>query len=187
MTDNNNTLSSDRCVRSGAVRVWDGLIRLFHWSLVTLFAIAYFSGDQWDTLHDWVGYAIVALVILRVFWGFAGSEHARFADFVRGPVTTMRFLVDSLRLRAQRHLGHNPAGGAMVVTLLVTITVISVSGVMMDMDKFWGEQWVEDLHVMAVKVTLVLVALHIAGVLLASFEHKENLIKSMFTGWKKSG
>jgi len=186
MTDLSKPLTSDRLVRSGAVRVWDRLVRAFHWSLLILFVIAYVSGDRWDDLHDWVGYFIAALVSVRILWGFIGSKHARFKDFIRGPRTTLLFLMDSLRLRAQRYLGHNPAGGAMVITLLTTITVISISGEMMHMDKFWGEQWVEDVHVTAVNVTLVLVALHIAGVLLASYEHKENLIKSMITGWKKT-
>lgn len=186
MTDSGHTDTADRPVRSGAVLIWDRAVRVFHWSLVTLFVVAYVSGDRWDTAHEWVGYVIAALVAFRVLWGFAGSEHARFSDFIHGPVTTLRFLQDSVRMRAQRYLGHNPAGGAMIIALLLVIAVIALSGVMMDMDRFWGEQWVEDVHVMTVNFTLVLIALHVVGVLFASLEHRENLIKSMITGWKRS-
>lgn len=116
--------------------------------------------------------------------GVLGTRHARFTDFIYSPRTVAGFLRDSLTMKAKRYLGHNPAGGAMVIALLATIAVICATGYMMTMDPFWGEEWVEDVHKLAVNATLALIALHVIGVIFASFEHKENLPRSMITGWK---
>jgi cytochrome b len=88
-------------------------------------------------------------------------------------------------MRAKRYVGHNPAGGAMVLALLLMLLTICGSGVVMTMDRFWGVKWIETVHETATYATLGLIALHVAGVILASVEHKENLIKSMFTGRKR--
>lgn len=166
------------------VRVWDPLIRIFHWSLLTAFVAAYVTGDDWEKLHIKIGYVVIGLIAFRLVWGLIGSTHARFTDFVYHPSTIIAFLRDSVALKAKRYLGHNPAGGAMVIALLVTLSAIGATGYMMTLDAFWGAEWVEDLHEAFVTFSLVLIALHVAGVLLASFEHKENLVKSMFTGRK---
>ncbi len=129
---------------------------------------------------------IAALVALRIVWGFVGPRHARFRDFLRRPRVVMTFLMESLRLRAPRHLGHNPAGGAMIVALLATLAVIVGSGMAMTSDAFWGVGWVEELHEAAAYSALALVALHVAGVVLASFEHGENLVAAMVTGRKRA-
>lgn len=168
-----------------SVPVWDPFVRIFHWSLVTLFVVCYVTGDEWGDLHEAAGYVVAGLLVSRVLWGLVGPKHARFADFVRSPATVLAFLRDTLRLKAPRYIGHNPAGGAMVLALIATIGVICGTGVMMGMDAFWGEQWVEDLHVGATWVTIGLVVLHVAGVLLASIEHRENLVRSMFNGRKR--
>ncbi len=168
------------------VRVWDPFVRIFHWSLVILFAFAFLTADEWDNAHEFTGYAVAALVALRIVWGLFGTRHARFASFVKGPATTAGFLRDSVMLRARRYLGHNPAGGAMVLALLVAIAVISATGWMMTLDAFWGLEWVEEAHEVAVYGTLGLIALHVGGVVLASVEHRENLVRAMFTGTKRA-
>jgi cytochrome b len=167
------------------VRVWDPFVRIFHWSLVALFIVAFATGDEIERLHIAAGYAIAALVALRVVWGFIGPRHARFGDFVRGPAATLDYLRQSVRGRAPRFLGHNPAGGLMTLALLGMLVAISVTGIMMTSDAFWGAQWVEDLHEALVYITLGLIALHVAGVVLASYEHGENLVKAMITGRKR--
>jgi cytochrome b len=167
------------------VKVWDPLVRIFHWSLVGLFAFSYFTGDEWKKAHVYSGYAIIGLIAIRVIWGLVGSRHARFADFIYSPRTVLTFLVDTMRMRAKRYLGHNPAGGMMVVALLLTVSAIATTGYMMTTDAFWGIEWVEDVHEGAVNVALGLVALHILGVILASLEHRENLVRSMLTGRKR--
>jgi len=167
------------------VAVWDPLVRLFHWSLVVAFVAAWASGEEWRQFHEAAGYAIVALVAIRVVWGFLGTKHARFSDFVTRPGAVLAYLRDTARLRAKRYLGHNPAGGAMVVALLVLLAVICGSGILMTTDAFWGVEWVEEAHELAVDATLVLIAVHILGVLVASLEHRENLVAAMFTGLKR--
>ena len=168
------------------VRVWDPLVRIFHWSLVPLFTFAFVTADEWDSAHETAGYAIAALVAIRIIWGLLGSRHARFSDFVRGPSAVARFLKDSASLQAKRHIGHNPAGGAMVLALLFSIGVIAATGFMMTTDTYWGVEWVEDVHELIVYGTLGLIALHVGGVIFASFEHRENLVKSMVTGRKRA-
>jgi cytochrome b len=178
---------SDRKSRSDLVSVWDPFVRIFHWSLIALFLFAYFTGNTWDQPHEWAGYTIGGLVACRVLWGFIGSTHARFSDFAYRPAVVLSFLRDSLQLRGKRFLGHNPAGGAMVIALLSSITVICFTGHLMTTDRFWGVSWVETAHEIFVNMTLGLIVLHIAGVVLASVEHKENLVKSMVTGLKRKG
>ncbi len=168
------------------VRVWDPFVRIFHWGLVGLFVLAFMTGDEIEGLHIAAGYGIVALLVLRVAWGFVGPRHARFADFVRPPRAVLGHLRDMARRRAPRHLGHNPAGGAMVLALLAMLAAISATGIMMTTDAFWGAQWVEDLHEALVNVTLGLIILHLLGVAFASFAHGENLVRAMFTGRKRA-
>ena len=167
------------------IEIWDPLVRLFHWSLVGLFAFAFFTGEDWGYAHLVAGYGVAGLVAVRVIWGFVGPRHARFTDFVYRPSTVIGHLRDMVRLRARRYRGHSPAGGAMVIALLVMIALISLTGYMMTSEALWGDRWVEDLHEALVNLTVVLVALHIAGVVFASFEHGENLLKAMITGRKR--
>ncbi len=169
------------------VRVWDPFVRIFHWSLVVLFLVAFATGDEMERLHLAAGYAIAGLVLLRLIWGFVGSRHARFSDFVRTPREVSRYVRAAVRMREPRYLGHNPAGGVMILALLAMLVGISATGFMMTTDAFWGAQWVEDLHEALVYVTLGLVGLHVAGVILTSIEHGENLVKAMITGRKRAG
>lgn len=168
------------------IKVWDRFVRVFHWSVVGLFILAFATQDSYETVHQAAGYAIMALVALRVVWGLIGPEHARFRSFLRSPRTVAAFLFDTARMRARRYIGHNPAGGLMVVALLVMLAVITATGAMQTMDAFWGQKWVEKLHEGAVYATLGLIGLHLLGVLIASIEHGENLVRSMITGTKRA-
>ena len=132
-------------------------------------------------------------------WGFVGSEHARFSDFVYRPSVVLRYLVDTVRFRAKRYLGHSPGGGAMVVALLVALLATTVSGLMVyGADQHAGpmaswmagvsdqaEHALEEVHETLANVTLALVLLHVIGVAVASLSHRENLVRSMFTGHKR--
>lgn len=168
------------------VKVWDIFVRLFHWSLVITFATAWYTGGIWDQPHLAAGYLVLALILARIIWGFVGSRYALFSDFVYPPRIIFRYMRDMAHLRAPRYLGHNPAGGAMVIALLTMLLVLCLTGIMMTTDAFWGVEWVDNLHATASNIALVLVALHVGGVVFASIEHGENLVRAMFTGFKRS-
>lgn len=172
--------------RARTVGVWDLFVRIFHWSLVGLFAVAFATGDEIEWLHIRIGYAIAALIALRIVWGFVGSRYARFSNFVRSPRSVAAYLLQAAQSRAPRYLGHNPAGGAMIVALLVMITGLAATGFAMTTDAFWGAKWVEHLHEALAYATLGLVVLHIAGVVFSSLEHGENLVRAMVTGRKRA-
>lgn len=172
-------------IADATVPVWDPLVRVFHWSLVTLFVIAWITGDEVRQLHEMAGYAIAALIAVRIVWGVAGSTHARFSDFLYRPSVVVSYLVAAIRFRSKRYLGHNPAGGAMVIALLTMVSLICASGFTMTTDAFWGVRWVKEAHEIAVNLTLVLIGLHLAGVGAASLEHRENLVRAMITGRKR--
>lgn len=167
------------------VKVWDPFVRIFHWGLVGLFAVAFVTGDETEWLHLAAGYAIAALVAARIVWGFVGPQTARFSDFVKGPGTVMSYLKQSVRLEAPRTLGHNPAGGAMIVLLLAVLVGLSVTGHLMTLDAYWGSEALEEVHEALANFALFLVGLHVLGVIAASLEHGENLVKAMITGRKR--
>ncbi len=171
-------------------------MRVFHWTLVVAFTVAYLTEDDLLTVHVWAGYVVGALVLARVVWGFLGPEHARFSDFVYAPATTFRYLRDLLRFGAERHLGHSPAGGAMVVALLLLLAATVVTGLVVYggdqqagplaglVSETTGEAW-EEVHEVIANVTLAFVLAHIAAVIFASFAFRENLPRAMITGYKR--
>ncbi|MFO1171935.1 MAG: cytochrome b/b6 domain-containing protein [Hyphomicrobiaceae bacterium] len=170
------------------VKVWDPFVRVFHWSLVASFAVAFLVSEERDlrTLHLWAGYAAAALVTLRIVWGLLGTRYARFSQFVHGPRRVLGYAVEVARGQEARHIGHNPAGGAMVVALLLAMLGLSLTGYLMTTDQFWGSEPMEEAHELLANGMLVLVALHIAGVVLESVRHRESLIKAMVTGRKRA-
>lgn len=175
--------TAGRGTRSATVPVWDAAVRLFHWSLVA--AIAYeFVAEAGTFAHEALGYGALSLVGFRILWGFIGGPHARFSDFVKGPFTTLSYLKDILAGHPRRYLGHNPAGAAMVLALLAAVAATGGTGWLMTTDAFWGEAWIEELHETFAYGTLALVGAHVAGVVLASVQHRENLVRSMITGRK---
>lgn len=165
--------------------VWDVLVRLFHWTLVVAFATAWATADEWQRVHELAGYLIVALLVARVLWGFIGEPHARFRDFVRSPAVVGRYLVDELRGRAARFVGHNPAGGAMVIAMLVVLGMTTATGIMMSQGVLAGSEWVEEVHEFCAGFAVFLVVLHVGGVIWSSALHRENLAKAMVTGRKR--
>lgn len=185
------TVSSERIEVAGAmppatIKVWDPFVRVFHWSLATLFLVAYATGDESEKIHIAAGYAIAGLLAARLIWGVIGPPYARFNNFVRPPREVIVYLRDLALRRARRYIGHNPAGGAMIIALLATLTGTGVTGYMMTTDAYWGAKWVEETHECLASLMMGLVVAHILGVLVASFEQRENLIRSMVTGRKRA-
>ena len=169
------------------VKVWDPFVRVFHWTLVAAFVVAYATGDEIERVHIAAGYAIAGVLAARIVWGFVGPRHARFSNFVRPPREVLAYIRDVAMLRAPRYIGHNPAGGAMIIALLVALAATCVTGYMMTTDAYWGSKLVEQVHGFLANLTVGLVVAHVLGVLIASFEHRENLVAAMITGRKRPG
>lgn len=179
------------------VYVWDPFVRFFHWTLVTAFTVAYLTEDDLLTLHVWAGYVVGLLIVARFVWGFTGPRHARFSDFIYKPGVTLRYLRDLIFFRAERHLGHSPGGGTMVLLLLMLVAATVSTGLVVYggdqqagplagmFSKDTGEA-VEEFHEILANITLALVFLHVAAVVFASFAHRENLIRAMVTGYKRT-
>ncbi|MGF1612926.1 MAG: cytochrome b/b6 domain-containing protein [Gammaproteobacteria bacterium] len=113
------------------VLVWDPLVRIGHWTLVIAFFTAYFTEDEFLTQHVWAGYVVGIVVCIRLLWGFVGTQHARFSDFARSPATVIWYLRDHMANRARPYVGHNPAGGAMIVLLLIGLAGTVFSGLVL--------------------------------------------------------
>ena len=173
----------DRDSAAGSIKVWDPVVRIFHWGFAAAVFIALIS-DEDRALHEAAGYAALALILVRILWGFLGPRHARFSSFVRSPGAVLAYLKDVAGLRARRHLGHNPAGGAMILLLLATAATAGISGWLSETDRFFGIAWVEDLHRASANALIALIAFHLAGVVFSSVMHSENLVRAMITGRK---
>jgi cytochrome b len=185
MSTVDHAIAAGGATPSAAIKVWDPFVRVFHWSLAALFLVAYATGEDAGRVHIAAGYVIAGLIASRIVWGFVGPRHARFSDFVRPPRAVLAYLRDVALLRAPRYLGHNPAGGAMTIGLLVMLLGTGLTGYLMTTDAFWGAKWVEEIHEALANLTVGLIVLHVLGVLFSSFVHGENLVKSMFTGRKR--
>lgn len=167
------------------VRVWDRVVRSFHWTLVLSFVAAWLTSHSSENIHHWAGYAAAGLVAMRLVWGVLGTRYARFSQFVRDPATVLRYLSAILSSREARYIGHNPAGGAMVIVLIAAMGSTALTGWLMTTDTYFGVAWVEAAHSLAAHGLLLLVFLHIGGVVLASLRHRENLVRAMITGRKR--
>lgn len=180
------------------IKVWDPLVRLFHWSLVGAFAVAWLTEDEWMRLHANAGYLIIALLSFRLVWGLLGTRYARFSDFVKSPSRVIDYLRDLIGLRAERTIGHNPAAGAMIVALLITLFLTTLSGLLaygatgggplaelFFSHAAYGSEFFEALHEFFANFTLFLVVVHLLGVAFGSLLHGENLVRAMFTGNKR--
>ena len=180
-----------------SVKVWDPLVRIFHWSLVFFILLAFITEDDWENLHVWAGYAVAMLIVFRLVWGVVGTRTARFRSFVKSPRFVMHHLREMLLLRPSHYLGHNPAAAAMVVTLLLSISLVAFSGMVLIAAEGQGplagsffaganSKVMEDAHEFFANFTLVLVFWHLTGVGISSLLEGENLARSMVTGRKKA-
>jgi len=168
------------------VKVWDPVVRLFHWTLA-LGCIANLTLlREVDAAHEIVGYVTLGAIAIRILWGIVGSPHARFSDFVTGPRRLLDYLASLIRGKAPRYIGHNPAGGLMMLALIGLVTICAMTGAMMEQDAFWGVEWVEDVHETAANLILALAILHVLAALVESWHHRENLVRSMITGRKRA-
>jgi cytochrome b len=188
---------------SSKIKVWDAPVRLFHWALVILMTVSYFTGrwgGDWMKFHFWSGYGILTLLFFRIAWGFVGSTTARFANFVKGPGAALGHLRELLGRNGPYDAGHNPMGGAMVVLLIFAVLAQAATG-LFSADTDTGlvsgplagrvaDSLVDkatSFHHFWVNVLLVLAALHVVAVLVYLGWKRHNLIGAMVTGRKPVG
>jgi cytochrome b len=166
------------------VLVWDAPVRVFHWLAVLCFFGAWITAEseRWRLVHVTLGYTLAGLVAFRLVWGLLGTRHARFASFVRGPKAVARYLGGLVRGRPEHHTGHNPAGALAIVGLLALAALVTFSG-WATYQEVWGE-WTEDLHEGTANAMMALVLVHVAGVVVSSWLHRENLVAGMVSGRK---
>ena len=192
------------------IRVWDLFVRFFHWSMVAAIVICFVTEEDTLLLHVVAGYYVAGLIALRIVWGFVGPEHARFSDFLYPPGTILAYARDLMRVRSKRHLGHSPAGGVMILALMIALAAVVWTG---DIAYRGDERQrtalttslpvspaqaqdseprdrrrnaTRELHEALSNLLLLLIAVHIGGVLWASYAHRENLAWSMVTGLKRA-
>lgn len=179
------------------IKVWDLPLRVFHWLLVAAFVTAYLTEDDFLSLHVWAGYLVMVLLIFRLIWGFIGNEYAQFKNFLCSPALSFTYLKDVLACKSKRYIGHNPAGAAMIVLLLVSLLFTTFTGLCVyaadqnaglfagmissENEKLW-----EEIHEFFANFSVFLVLIHIAGVIFESMLHQENLGRAMVTGEKRS-
>jgi cytochrome b len=165
------------------ILVWDLPVRVFHWLLVIAFFGAYFSSeDDWLVLHVVLGYTVLGLIAFRVLWGFAGTRYARFASFAFGWRRTVAYLRSLVALRPEHHLGHNPAGSWAIWALLALGLASGASG-WIALQAHW--HWLKEVHEALSNAMLAVVIVHIAGVVVSSLLHRENLARAMVDGLKE--
>lgn len=178
------------------VHVWDLPTRVFHWSLLALVLIAWFTGEEEGTaaaVHRYAGEGIAGLLVFRVIWGFIGGEHARFADFAAGPRAIIAHIGDLSSAQPKRHLGHNPLGGIAVFLLLAIVAGVVVTGLFSSGHESagpfataFGRELLE-VHEILFRVLQGLVVVHVLGVIVETLKAKDALLPAMITGSKRRG
>ncbi len=166
------------------IRVWDAPVRVFHWLLVLSFTGAYLTAESevWRLVHVTLGYTLGGLLLFRLVWGFIGTRYARFGQFVQGPAAVLRYLQSLKAKRPEHYLGHNPAGAVAIVLLMALGLLITATGYATYNDL--GPGWLAELHDLAANAMVLVIAGHLLGVLTASLQHRENLVRAMVTGFK---
>lgn len=171
--------------QSSLIRVWDIPTRLFHWSLVASFMTAFLTSEseKLRDIHVMAGYTIAGLIGFRLLWGIVGNRYARFSEFVPTQEKLLNYLKSLLTGKPQHFVGHNPAGAVAILLLLAMGLASTVSGWVVYEDM--GGHFVEELHEGAANFMLLIVGVHVMGVVVSSWLHRENLVKAMWTGNKK--
>lgn len=182
------------------IEVWDLPTRIFHWLLALFVITNFFTGEDEGLLfrvHTFIGYAILALLLFRLGWGIIGGEHARFLDFIR-PWSEVRCYLKAVRsLAPPRHVGHNPAGGWMVLLMLVTLLLIVLTGMMgavaegasipfLDGFPRAIARAMKGVHEFLGNTMMVLVSIHLVGVIVEWGLTRDNLVRAMVDGTKEA-
>jgi len=167
-----------------SILVWDMPVRVFHWLLVLCFVGSWLTAEseRLQMIHYAFGYTACFLVIVRLFWGIVGTKYARFSQFLKGPKAIVEHFMAMLRGHTHEDLGHNPAGGLVMMALMLLMLLIGFTGYLTVKETF-GDL-ASNIHDAVASLALGLVVLHIAAALFMSLVQKQNLVRSMITGRK---
>ncbi|HTW69081.1 MAG TPA: cytochrome b/b6 domain-containing protein [Acetobacteraceae bacterium] len=178
------------------ILVWDLPVRLFHWLTAVLVAVAYVTWRlNWMDWHAYAGEALLALVLFRLAWGFVGSDTARFSRFLASPGAAVRHLAHAFRRNPDAQIGHNAAGGWMVLVLLALLLGQAMTGLidnndvanagpLTDIMPAWLSNLIDDLHTWLWNALLTAIALHLLAIAVYALAKGHNLLRPMLTGRK---
>lgn len=186
-----------KVAQSNQVQVWDGATRLWHWSIVLLMIFLWYSAEIADDLMDWhmrAGRLLLGLIVFRIVWGFIGSDTSRFANFIKSPAEIIHYLKNKSQHSHAEQIGHNPAGGIMVLVLIAGLIVQATTGLFTSDGYFYGGPFADsidadlgelftNIHHIGFKLLLALVAIHILAII-AYLVKRDNLVRPMVTGKK---
>ena len=170
---------------SSEVKVWDPLIRVFHWATVTLCLLNFFVLEEGSKPHKYAGYAVGILLIIRLLWGLVGPHYARFGQWWPTPARVRYYLRQLAQGRHPYYLGHNPVGALMIWLLLLSLVGTVVTGWLTTWDAFWGEDWLEELHEVVANTLMAAVGVHAAVVILTDRLTRSDLVRAMVLGKKR--
>jgi cytochrome b len=162
------------------VRVWDPLVRTIHWSVATLIVIELFNEAGANPWHRYLGYLVAALVVVRLAWGCGDRGYASLAVMSASASQVLSYL----RRAGARSPGHTPPGALMAFTLWALVLLVAVTGWMLGLDQFWGEDWLQQVHEVLAYVLAGCAVIHIAAAFATSHAQRVNLVKAMITGDK---
>ncbi len=182
MLENDKTVSERLGVRN--IMVWDPLVRLLHWSLAITIVLNGGIVDEESSLHEWIGYLALGLICVRLIWGLIGSAHAKFSAFPPNPFTAIDYLVALSKGEKTVYLSHNPLGSFMVYNIWLTVIILGITGYMMGTIRFFGIDWVEEVHELAFNWLVFSIILHIGGVIFDSWRTGVPIVRAMITGRK---
>lgn len=168
------------------IKLWDPLVRVFHWSIAGVFIANYFVNEAGEVWHEYLGYFAVACLLIRFVWGFVGKGAARWSDFFPSWLRLKSHICALIKREPYHRMGHSPLGALVMILMMLLILLLGISGFMMEeIDYFWGEDWVQELHSICAHLLWMLVIVHIAAALFESYRLKENLPLSMISGFRK--
>lgn len=183
--DDDSSAPLSNTPKARQVKVWDILVRVTHWTVAAgIIANLFFTedGGEW---HEYVGYTVLGLVVIRLLWGLVGTRYARFTGFFPTPKRLKRHVSDlSVRRVDEQNLGHNPLAALMMLSLWAVTIGLGLTGYLMESGLFGDKEVLEEIHELLANSLYLLVPLHIIAAIAMSYWQRQNLIKSMITGKK---
>jgi len=168
------------------IKVWDPIVRAFHWTVVIACMLNLFVLEEGKYWHRVTGYVVATAIAVRIVWGFIGTRHSRFSDFLPTRAKVMDQVLGIVDGHEKRYIGHSPLASVMMLSLMALLAATVLTGWMTTVDAFWGEKWLEELHGAIANSIMVLAFIHAGAAVVESLRHRENLVWSMITGRKRA-